>query len=206
MIVCLLLPGTNATAASFDCSTPKSLAERTICGNTLLSKLDERDAVLYQKAVALDSVSSLAFRKESMARKLSCGSDMRCIAEVYEISSRFYFDIIEKGALLDNYGNSKLRVMEKSRDNTENAPPTPIRHEMTPKQAERKTGVLNLMLFAVGTVSFLVTWKIFKFFLSLHDAFDLSPFKYYCKKLGAACTVSIASMLAASSIFLIFVE
>jgi uncharacterized protein len=86
----VFISGCLATAivhcASFDCSKSKSTSEKLICGDALLSKLDDKLDTLYkrEKASAPDPV---AFSKYSLQRwkdrETSC-NDKACLIDWYE--------------------------------------------------------------------------------------------------------------------------
>lgn len=188
--------------AGVNCNAPRNLSERTVCGNISLSKLDQRDAILYQKAIAIDPVPTRAIRKEALTKSALCGDDLQCLAYVYVFSAQGYFDIIEKGALgissEDPGGGSKRRHEDKKE---KTLPAVQTFESIFSQQQDQQHGALVNIVLVTGIVSFLVTWRVFDFFLSLHNRFDLSPFEYYRKKIGYACTVSIVAMVVASRLF-----
>ena len=96
---------TNAHAASFDCKKAKTEAEKTICGNAVVSKLDQELAKAYREAVPND-FDKTQFQKDQKNwlkwRDFStCGKEAACLDERYqnrlvEIRSRSFCRDVQK--------------------------------------------------------------------------------------------------------------
>lgn len=50
--------------------------------------------------------------------------------------------------------------------------------------------IISFLAFILG---FYVTWKVFHLFISMDQAFELSTFSYYVKKIGACLVVGFIS-------------
>ncbi|MCM0083312.1 lysozyme inhibitor LprI family protein [Geomonas sp. Red32] len=75
-----------ALAASFDCKSAKSKAEKMICSNATLSKLDDDLALAYAQAL-IAAPDREALKKEQRAwvrGKRNACSDVRCMASTYQ--------------------------------------------------------------------------------------------------------------------------
>jgi uncharacterized protein len=80
--------GGSAEAASFDCRQAQLPAERTICGDANLSRLDEQTAGLYLLIVGSGGPSAtLAGVKTSQSAFLTsrnaCGTQPNCLVDAY---------------------------------------------------------------------------------------------------------------------------
>jgi uncharacterized protein len=78
-----------AEAASFDCRTADTAAERTICRHQRLSLLDERMSKLY--FAVHDRISEeqreqlLDTQRRFLDARFDCGHDARCLGYAYEV-------------------------------------------------------------------------------------------------------------------------
>ena len=178
-------------------------AEKIIVDNILLSEKDNNDIILFQKAILIDKEKAVAIRKESLEKRVPCRGDIRCLANVYDISSRKYLDMINNGYLETDTPGMGSRVSASSAKNRGEEDLGAVRKIFKPSLGEEKeiSNIFLVILLITGCCSFVITWKIFNFFISLHDSFHLSPFNYYCKKIGASLSVSFAFVYIFFSFF-----
>jgi hypothetical protein len=80
---------------SFDCSKTNLEADIAVCNNYYLSTIDVKNAELYKIAYAKNSQIALAIRSATYKKKIECGSDIKCIGEVYLLSLGRYSEIID---------------------------------------------------------------------------------------------------------------
>lgn len=77
----------SAKAQDFDCRTATLAAEKTICAQPQLSRLDDRTAMLYGKLWSkLDDGNREGLRDYQLAflaTRNACGRDGKCIADAY---------------------------------------------------------------------------------------------------------------------------
>lgn len=88
-----------AQAASFNCRTADSAAERTVCHNQRLSQLDEQMSKLYfaifdrtnegQRDQLLDT------QRRFLDARFECGHDARCIGYAYEVRISELGDLLQ---------------------------------------------------------------------------------------------------------------
>jgi uncharacterized protein len=81
------MAATPAAAIDFSCREATQTAERTICSDARLGKLDDRMATVYGKLWSVSGFRSrLALRDEQhrfLNARNSCGRDTRCIRDAY---------------------------------------------------------------------------------------------------------------------------
>lgn len=77
-----------AEAASFNCAHALLPAEKTICGNANLSKLDEQTAGMYFLIVGSGAPQATmngvkASQATFIAQRNACGTDVDCLVDAY---------------------------------------------------------------------------------------------------------------------------
>lgn len=105
-------------AASFDCNKATSFADKTVCENSDLSSLDEKNASLYKQASLIDKSSAKALRAESYRERQACGFDVQCIESAYKNSMDIYRQIIDSKPSADvniDQNNSQSSNSEKNK-------------------------------------------------------------------------------------------
>lgn len=82
-----LLAGGSARAEDFDCARAKLAAEKTVCANDYLRRLDDRTATLYGLLWGrLDNNDREGLRDHQLAfleRRNACGPREHCVAAAY---------------------------------------------------------------------------------------------------------------------------
>jgi hypothetical protein len=79
---------------SFDCSKTNLEADIAVCNNYYLSTIDVKNAELYKFAYAKNPQIAQSIRSASYRQKIECGSDIKCIGEIYALSLGRYSEII----------------------------------------------------------------------------------------------------------------
>ena len=80
------LPAAGAFAASFDCHRATREAEKTICADTELSKLDEQLATAYENEQPRDShpAAVKSVQRQWIRLRNDCGQGTECLRRLYE--------------------------------------------------------------------------------------------------------------------------
>jgi uncharacterized protein len=78
----------SARAASFDCEQASLPAEKAICGNDNMSKLDARTAGMYFTILGSDAPATTIAEVEASQRKFlqarnACGADINCLVDAH---------------------------------------------------------------------------------------------------------------------------
>jgi uncharacterized protein len=84
----VLAAASEARAAAFDCEQASLPAEKAICGNENLSKLDARTAGMYFTILGSDAPATTLADVEGSQRKFlqtrnACGTDLNCLVDAY---------------------------------------------------------------------------------------------------------------------------
>ncbi len=79
-----------AATASFDCSKAKDPADLAICANEDLAALDVKNAELFSAAKVNNKQEATSVARSSYKAKVTCGSDVKCIKNVYNESIASY--------------------------------------------------------------------------------------------------------------------
>lgn len=79
---------------SFDCAKTNLEADIVVCNNYYLSSIDVENYELYKIAYEKNPQIALSIRSASYKKKIECGSDIKCISEVYSLSLGRYSEII----------------------------------------------------------------------------------------------------------------
>ena len=83
----IMVISTSASATDFSCYETTNAAERTICSDARLGKLDDWMATVYGKLWSVSGFRSrLALRDEQhrfLGARNHCGRDARCIRDAY---------------------------------------------------------------------------------------------------------------------------
>lgn len=79
---------------SFDCAKTNLEADIAVCNNYYLSAIDVKNAELYKIAYAKNPQIAQAIQSATYKKKIECGSDIKCIGEVYSLSLGRYSEII----------------------------------------------------------------------------------------------------------------
>lgn len=87
------LPDTKPFSPSFNCKNTTKLTEITICSTPELAAFDVKNMLLYKTAKAMNPVATNTIWKESIKSKYACGTDINCIAKVYQ-KSIYHYDCI----------------------------------------------------------------------------------------------------------------
>jgi len=88
-LICMAkLPSGKAEAASFDCRRAALPAEKTICSNANLGRLDESTAGMYFQIVGSGAPAATIGNVKQMqsrfaARRNACGANIDCLVDAY---------------------------------------------------------------------------------------------------------------------------
>jgi uncharacterized protein len=90
----LVLKCDAANAASFDCKKASIAAERTICSNANLSRLDARTAGMYFTILGSDVPASTLGQVKTSQRQFldtrnACGANVDCLVDAYTSQMMF---------------------------------------------------------------------------------------------------------------------
>jgi uncharacterized protein len=86
--IAIFAAASGARAAAFDCEQATLTAEKAICGDDNLSKLDARTAGMYFTILGSDAPAATIAAVEASQRKFlqtrnACGADLNCLVDAY---------------------------------------------------------------------------------------------------------------------------